>query len=508
MNNDDDTLEGGAPEETVTEGGPPPATEEDTSDEDNTPDEPAAAAAPEPATPETDEQGADDEPVPEEASAAEEAPASKNDNTIDVIGHKRRPPTPQELDNEDALYAQDLKRGHIKPETMADLFAKKDTLGKVSTLFGLLLAGAGSGLTGQPNAVLEMMKNEINNDFQAQRESNANAQNWLRLSQQHEMQKAHIQQMGLQNELTKAQTGKIPAEIELTKAQASKAPSEIAEAKSRTAQHYAEAQVLAQTAALNKMQLSVLQHLQDKVVNMPDGVAKDNAAQTLSNVVGPAVQQDIQSANAQTSAKLTAAAALRGDLPKPPQPPINLEKFNLLQQMGQIASSKGLPGGLQGGDVAEATKEAEKVADNRAVYDLYQDSFQKLNGAFAGSKLNSQFRQAELATLGAEIARATAGRYNAQEATAQADGMFPSWKDWGQARGEKFRKATQFFKAQEAGTPTLDRFGLKTPFPAQGGKQPKEGATGVHKNGKPTVFKNGEWTFKNEGKEKGKVAGK
>lgn len=93
---------------------------------------------------------------------------------------------------EDAATAHDLTSGHITPETYGDLFSKKDTLGKVGTLFGLLLSGAGSGLSHQPNAVFSMMNNEIQNDLEAQKTSKSNAQNLIRLNQQNEMTKAQV----------------------------------------------------------------------------------------------------------------------------------------------------------------------------------------------------------------------------------------------------------------------------------------------------------------------------
>lgn len=94
--------------------------------------------------------------------------------------------------NEDAAWAQDLANGHITPLTYGQLYAKKDTLGKIGTIFGLLLSGAGSGLANQPNALLHMMDQTIANDLEAQKTSKANAVNHLRLAQQHEMNKANI----------------------------------------------------------------------------------------------------------------------------------------------------------------------------------------------------------------------------------------------------------------------------------------------------------------------------
>ena len=82
-------------------------------------------------------------------------PQDISDQTQNAVQYR------QELLNEDQAWAQDLANGHVTPKTYGQLFAKKDTLGKVGTLFGLLVAGAGSGITGQPNAVMQMMQQEM-----------------------------------------------------------------------------------------------------------------------------------------------------------------------------------------------------------------------------------------------------------------------------------------------------------------------------------------------------------
>lgn len=98
----------------------------------------------------------------------------------------------KEIGEQNAKFAQDLVNGHIQPQTYNSLFAKKDTVGKIGTLFGLLVSGAGSGLSHQPNAVLGMMDKEINNDLEAQKQSKLNAQNFLRINQAAEMNKANV----------------------------------------------------------------------------------------------------------------------------------------------------------------------------------------------------------------------------------------------------------------------------------------------------------------------------
>ena len=103
--------------------------------------------------------------------------------------------TKNQLTQEVQALQHDIATGHITPETYGSLFAKKDTLGKIGTLFGLMLSGVGSGLTHQPNAVLELMQKQIDNDLHAQTTSKDNALNFLKLYQQDELNKANIKNM-------------------------------------------------------------------------------------------------------------------------------------------------------------------------------------------------------------------------------------------------------------------------------------------------------------------------
>ena len=110
-------------------------------------------------------------------------------------------PAQQDADRhmrEAAAWANDIDNGHITPKTYNDLFhynsdgSEKSTLGKVGQLFGLLVAGAGAGLTHQPNAVLQMMDNQIKNDLEAQKQSKSDATNYLRLNQQRLLNDANV----------------------------------------------------------------------------------------------------------------------------------------------------------------------------------------------------------------------------------------------------------------------------------------------------------------------------
>ena len=143
-------------------------------------------------------------PTPAPAQAANPDLGDKQDfGTVSVSAPK--PISSPYLKAQDAGIQNDFAMGHIKPETYQDLFDNKDTLGKVGTLFGLIVGGAGAGLTHQPNAVLEMMNKEIQNDLQGQIHSNENAQNFYRLNQAQQRQVADIDKMRKEGLLTDAQ---------------------------------------------------------------------------------------------------------------------------------------------------------------------------------------------------------------------------------------------------------------------------------------------------------------
>lgn len=106
---------------------------------------------------------------------------------------------------ESDAFRQDIADGHITPETYSSLFEKKDTLGKIGTIFGMLFSGLGSGLSHQPNALLTLMQKQIDNDLQAQVQSKSNAQNMYKLQLQHQLQEAQIPKLVAEGKLTTEQ---------------------------------------------------------------------------------------------------------------------------------------------------------------------------------------------------------------------------------------------------------------------------------------------------------------
>ena len=179
----------------MAEGGEPvePIDDESPAEADDTPEDAPAAAEPA-AAPAAPTAAAAPEDTEEPAATAEpakpQAPAPQPINA-------------QQLKLDDVAMQHDLDMGYIKPETYHDLFAKKDTLGKIGTLFGMMLSGAGAGLAHQPNALLGMMKDQITNDLEAQKSSASNRQNLIQINQKQQLQTSQIkkwQQEGLLNE--------------------------------------------------------------------------------------------------------------------------------------------------------------------------------------------------------------------------------------------------------------------------------------------------------------------
>lgn len=135
-----------------------------------------------------------------QAPAPDQQPAAPNQDVTQPVSaaqqvHEETQSHLAPMVQEQQTFENDLNNGHIKPETYESLFGKQDTLGKIGTLFGLLMSGAGSGLSHQPNMVMEMMNNQIKNDLLAQQESVGNRQNFLKINQQNLMNKAQIGQI-------------------------------------------------------------------------------------------------------------------------------------------------------------------------------------------------------------------------------------------------------------------------------------------------------------------------
>lgn len=143
-------------------------------------------------------QTANPSPTPQPTTQTTPQPKTLQDHAMDL--HNEVSQTAQHMKD-------DIDNGHIAPKTYEDLFhynkdgSEKSTLGKISTAFGMLLSGMGSGLAHQPNAMLNMMDKYIENDLSAQQKSTENKQNFLKINQADAANKANI---GMTKEQTNA----------------------------------------------------------------------------------------------------------------------------------------------------------------------------------------------------------------------------------------------------------------------------------------------------------------
>ncbi len=431
------------------------------------PDEPEEAApeAPEeePEAPEEEPEAAPVEEAPEEEPAPslqkEQAVTDDDQNTVVVQG-KHLPPTAQELNQDDAHFQDDVQRGHIKPETLQSLYGKQDTLGKIGTLFGLLVSGAGSGLTGQPNAVLAMMQNQIQNDLEAQKASNANAQNWYQLSLKHEMQKSEIKQRAIQNELTKAQTGAVPSQVAQTEA--------------HTESLKQDAYGKALHNAENKAMIGVKLHLLGITDKLPEGPTKQKAQETYKNIVAPAIDTKIQQNNQLLSGQLQLKHAIRQQanaVEKPGSAGPALVDTNKIQQLEYNGQKQGVlgVGGLMGAtsamtpqQAAAAREEAAQVNKNRLVYDNLSKAFGDLDRQAAGGKINSGNYKTYMDHLVGQLIQSGIPKDQAEHLAASS---LPGPTDWGSTRSTKAQQMHDQFQIAEQKTGNLKPFGLLPPFP-------------------------------------------
>jgi hypothetical protein len=176
---------------------------------------PAAKAAP------TDEEQPEDQTEPTPAPAP----------TLEIPGAAPRLTPGQQFLQEDQMWQRDLANGHVQPKTYHDLFAKNDdgsdrgTLSKLGMMFGMFASGVGSGLTHQPNQMLEMMNNEIKRDYDAQVQSKSNALNYSRVAAEigktgAETQGLLYQNEGYRRELAQQLAGRAEFNRELQRVQA------------------------------------------------------------------------------------------------------------------------------------------------------------------------------------------------------------------------------------------------------------------------------------------------
>jgi hypothetical protein len=391
--------------------------------------------------------------------------------------------TKNELDNEAKAWEQDLQNGHIKPETYSELFGKKDTLGKVGTLFGLMLGGVGSGLTHQPNAVMAMMDKEIANDFDAQKQSKANAQNFLRLHQEMGLNQAKIAQMQKEGKLNDAQAKNLAAETD--------------------AKTFANAN--------NKATLASFHYLTDQVNKMPQGPQRQQAEQNLGLLYSKMGEKI-----ANTNDMAAGAAAMYKTLGLNAGNGGSSEEQFQQQQMGRRmlgkqgedmakqAEEKHLPGAGQSSiNISpENRKDWEHMQNLKSSYNdanTYLDNSHKFGAGWQNA--HKAQGQALENRMELEVGQLEGlGRFTPEEAK-RYKGLIPDLTGThftGQDKAKLdslMNEVNEHVNNMKSSLGVVDKKGSQQKTESPGGG-PSEGQTATSKSGKPMVFKNGNWMYK------------
>lgn len=450
-----------------------PATDED-------PEEEEAAALAESGSDEKPETGPPTSAMADEASAAPDAaPAPAADIAAPAPAAEAAAPAAavvaaagpdsrethvvgDDLARQAQLFAQDRAMGHIKPQTLHELYENKDTVGKIGTLFGLLAAGMGAGLTGQPNAVLGMMEKQIDRDLEAQKSSNSNAQNWYQLALKHAEQKAEIPNINARTEQTKADTEKT--------------------------------KVMTQIEAFNGakafMFIDRAGGMQDMIKRMPPGPVRENLETAYKTHIEPAVAAKVQELDSKTKAQKALVNAAMGGTAAAAGPALvntnaiaRLKAQRAMSDAGGMppVDAKGNPVGMDAVQAEKATTEANQVNRNRMAYDNIKRSFEDLDKHYFADKLNEGNYNAVKVHL---VGQLEGAGFTKDVASEMAEASLPKWNDYGKTRQTKATQLWEQFKQNEEGSGTLDAFDLRPKFPAppmlvKGNKPESQGVPGL-----------------------------
>lgn len=292
-------------------------------------------------------------PEPEPAPARTPQQAPEQGQNVDLSNQSTTYQTPEQQDAADfhksnVEWMQDQVNQHITPATYGDLFARRSTLGKIGTLFSLLLGGAGAGLTGGPNVVLKMMDKELENDLEAQKTSKQNAFNFVQMSKQHELRKAQIGLTGAQ-----AQEAKARAAVDWT------------------------------TNATNKVYLGLVHsYLAPKVNALPPNSSQRQAGTQLLNAVAQGVDAKVNE-NIQKGVKAKAILRQNQSQVDPEQAfQQKLQAFTLFPQgqaMAKLMAEHHVPGFAQPASRVVTPEDKDEIAGIKNLKPLYDQAQAYLN---------------------------------------------------------------------------------------------------------------------------------
>lgn len=443
-------------------------------------------------------------PAAQQAQAAAQQPVAQSDYQNAYNAYKQA--HLKEFAEQDAAFDQDLKNGHITPETYHSMFAKKDTLGKIGTIFGLLLSGAGSGLAHQPNAALAMMDKQIQNDLDAQKHSKENAQNFLKINLQQKLQEGQLKKMGQEGQLLEAQTGHVGFENQLTRAQVIQLAKQgkLTDAEAR--------KILIEGDGMARMQMNraSLHKLTTMVNKLPLGsTARQNAEAQLAMMF-----TSVNNENYDIADRSAAAAALTNftnqgggsDSESGFQAHQRMLRMGGQDKLAEDLEKKHIPGlpPTSVDTTPENRKEWESLQNLQSGYNDAQDFLDK-NSSTTGLWLQGSDKAAGESLekrMELEVGKLEGlGRFTPEEAKRYKSlipdltGTHFTGADQAklqQLKKEVDEKVTNFKSGLGVGG---TKGSLQQPSKKAASSGPKEGQTGLSKSNKPMVFKNGNWHY-------------
>lgn len=417
-------------------------------------------------------------------------------------------------------FAQDVASGQISPKTYNQLFAEKSTLGKIGTIFGMILAGAGSGLAHQPNMLMDMMNKEIDRDLEKQKQNIDNARSFLSTQYQHNLQKAQIaehQQHVLASQVETAPRAAGAAE----NLKDLKAPGSDVFMKNYLRKSE---EIWAPFEAKANMIPAVVDHLEKASANNP------RAQQVLNSQIKPMAQKLVQKTLADGHKAVQDAAAkskAAGHDQNVRAPVVNEDALGNAIRKGQY-TPQGMAyqkGAINPSDVPAIQKEKGDLLNNRNGALDWNDSYNELaNMALAGQApgvssgisgiggglgayLSGGLGMGIGTTAGHVVGKITQSAFererniqkealkqrigknlSSEDREAMVESMLPAWNDSPASLKEAHRKGIQHFQSQEV-TPVLDTYnrqipGLKSPFPSLELKEEKKKESGKDKKHK------------------------
>jgi len=336
------------------------------------------------------------------------------------------------------------------------------------------MSGAGSGLAHQPDKYMGLINDQLNRDFEAQKQSAANQQNFLKLSQENELRKAQIGQ-------TKAETNQLGA-----------------------------------LYARNMMDNLVKFQLRKMT-----GLLTPEAQAKVAPLLGVAEQNLDNQQNQRTTQTLGQNGIMH--LKDKPQASdssgVDLSKITHLQNAANLSDMepdlRGREGVPSQDDMRHIAEETPKIATNRYIAGIYHNNFNNLDTMFAGqggeatdsglsalaglakrisafvppgtpagnisavlSKASpgdaamfakfDQYRKSQMADVVARMTNsATGGNSTLEQAHDIAEGLFPNIWDLSnnETRAAKLKAGDDALESNEAPMLYSKRFGVMTPYP-------------------------------------------